>query len=210
MVSARELITRRPLIIPGRAGSGPILRETLFAASARQSVVTDLNDADTSFLENGINTPAGTHDGSDLTYDSTYAQDGFSLPAHGFIQIFYTMDVATYPGPIAFVRWKLRHFKDQISGNSVPAGTVINAWTAAAGPVALAQVPGIVSIPTFPAILDTNIDALVDPFTLAPWTLAGLNARKAGFGLTTENDFQGAFNSTTEAKCSEFKLEVWG
>jgi hypothetical protein len=190
---------RRTKALSAGVGEGgslvvPSLQETLFATGGRETLIADDFGGDSSIINLDVNTPAGTHDGSDSTLDSVHHQDGVLQKASGHLE------------RIDFLRWHLRGWHVDIVGNPTRqiSGVYVETGFGATNTVATRSLAAI-SVPT-----DINLDVAINPATSQPWTAAAINARKAGFQLDSFdlNGVAGGWESQT--LCSEFWLEVWG
>jgi hypothetical protein len=206
-----DMIERRSKALASGVGEGgslvtPTLQETLFATGGRETQL--VQDFSGTVLETVANTAAGTHDGSDVSYDEvTHTDDvGPTGAASGHMEVVYTMDTATFSGTIDFVRWVLRAIRVDISGT--PIVSQISATTATAGFGVLSHPPTARALST--AMANYTIDATVDPSTGQPWTIAGINARKAGCQLDAVRTSAPGLGFEYQTRCAEFYLEIWG
>jgi hypothetical protein len=180
----------------------PTLQQTLFVAGGRESGVHE--DYGGTITDTQANDPAGTHDGSDLTYDEgtwTDVGGGPNDAASGHLGIIYTMDVCTFAGTIDFIRWVLRSIRIDLEGT--PDTSQI---TPASG-------NEFVILPARPIITawqTLSFDIATDPLDSQPWTPARIAARKSGFQLDNVRLSGLGVNFENQTRCSEFYLEVWG
>lgn len=177
-------------IIDRQAPSAPVLRETVFLIDPR-SQAFDVADGIPVDLPN---TAAGTHDGSDLTFDGfVLSDDGFGNAA-GANYIAWTV-VATYAGPISFVRVVSRAAFTTDPGATCYYAVMVDLLTTLGAPI----FPG-------PAFANTNRDIATDPTDGLAWTAAKINAHTWGVNI----NLFGPYFGSAECDVSEYRLEVWG
>jgi hypothetical protein len=211
-----DMIERRSKALASGVGEGgspavaSVLQETIFASGGRESQIVDDHDDDSVVAEVAINTPAGTHDGSDVTLDAVAYTDGINAAASGHMGVIYTM-TATYAGTISFARWRLRASRNDFSGG--PTGSQI---TPAKNATGFSENYSILSRTTTlvaaPPVLDLSLDVQLDPRTGLPWTLARFNdGLMYGFQLDLDRATTGVGEGVDcEVRCYEFWIELWG
>jgi len=169
---------------------------TLYCASSR---IRELFSGNNSPTEDGVNTPAGTHDSSDATYDGAWdGGDGDSLDPLIDYAVDYVMDTAAVSGTISYVRVQMRERRWSMGG-----------LTASIRP----YVGGLDQGTPVTTILDgsTYKDRWWYLYTDsggARWTNDSFNAKRWGFH---GNAFHlGDFFDETHVDVSEYIIELWG
>jgi len=168
-----------------------LLLQTLFCASGRVSTIS----GQASVSEDYVNTPAGTHDGSDATQDKgSAAGDGESIQPQLFYLVRYQLQPATTYGIIQFVRVKLRHYKFNDGGGTVSCQPTINGL-------------GVGTPNTTPTsdFINASFDIATDAGQ--PWTNARVNSKTWGFTISIFGVNPG---DSAAGSISELVVELWG